>query len=291
MQIDFTKYSETAQSSNQSGSRNDGPRVGFFFLKNDGDEALVRILVDSPADFNIIGVHQCTFNGKTRNVNCIRTPEEPTDNCPFCSSGSPVKYKIYIPVIEYVRGEDGRVQATARIWERPASFALTLNNNITEYGPLSDVILKIKRSGTGTATTYNLLYAANENRNPDAYPKMSELFEGYNVIGTAVLSRDFQGMLDLLSGDAGTSAPTNNYSGPAGVARPAARTYNSAASYSAPAATSTYSAAPSTYSAPTAPAAPVSAPAPTAPRPAPAAPGFSGSENSSANVARPRRFY
>ncbi len=275
MQIDFTKYSEATQNANQNGSRSDGPRVGFFFLKNDGDEALVRILVDSSADFNIVGVHQCTFNGKQRNVNCIRTPEEPTDNCPFCSSGSPVRYKIYIPVIEYVRGEDGRIQAVARIWERPASFASTLNNNITEYGPLSDVILKIKRSGTGTSTTYNLLYAANENRNPDAYPKMPELFEGYNVIGTAVLSRDFQGMLDLLSGDAGTPAPTNNYSGPANVARPAARTYapTAPAAYAAPAA---------------APQAPV---APVAPRTAPAAPGFSGSENTAPSVARPRRFY
>lgn len=275
MQIDFTKYSETAQSSNQGGSRGDGPRVGFFFLKNDGDEALVRILVDSSADFNIVGVHQCTFNGKQRNVNCIRNSDEPTDNCPFCSAGVPIRYKIYIPIIEYVRGEDGRVQALARIWERPASFASTLNNNITEYGPLSDVILKIKRSGTGTATTYNLLYAANENRNPDAYPKMPELFEGYNVIGTAVLSRDFQGMLDLLSGDAGTPAPTNNYSGPANVARPAARTYAPTAptAYAAPAAT------------PQTPVTPVAA------RPAPAAPGFNGSENTSANVARPRRFY
>lgn len=274
MQIDFTKYSETTQNTTQNGARSDGPRVGFFFLKNDGDEALVRILVDSSADFNIVGVHQCTFNGKTRNVNCIRTPEEPTDNCPFCSSGSPVRYKIYIPVIEYVRGEDGRVQALARIWERPASFASTLNNNITEYGPLSDVILKIKRSGTGTSTTYNLLYAANENRNPDAYPKMSELFDNYNVIGTAVLNRDFQGMLDLLSGDAGTPASTNNYSGPANVARPAARTYapTGAATYVTPAASQT----------------PASS---TVTRPAPAAPGFSGSENTTANVARPRRFY
>ena len=279
MQIDFTKYSETAQSNNQGGTRSDTPRVGFFFLKNDGDEALVRILVDSSADFNIVGVHQCTFNGKQRNVNCIRTPEEPTDNCPFCSSGSPVRYKIYIPVIEYVRGDDGRVQAVARIWERPASFASTLNNNITEYGPLSDVILKIKRSGTGTSTTYNLLYAANENRNPDAYPKKTELFEGYNVIGTAVLNRDFQGMLDLLSGDAGTpAAPANNYSGPVNVARPAARTY-------APT-------APTAYAAPAAaPQAPVAPAAPTTTRPAPAAPGFSGSENTGANVARPRRFY
>ena len=39
------------------------PRVGFFTLKNDGDEAIVRIMHDTPEEFDILAVHQTQVDG------------------------------------------------------------------------------------------------------------------------------------------------------------------------------------------------------------------------------------
>lgn len=274
MQIDFTKYSEMAQSSNQ-GPRADGPRVNYFYLRNDGDEALVRFMIDSPADFSIAAVHQHSINGRMRNVNCLRAPEEPTDNCPFCAAGEPVRYRMYVKLIEYVRNEQGQIEPVAKVWERPASYANTLKNLMAEYGPLSDVLFKIKRSGAAgsTSTRYNELYANPQAYPPQTYPKMPELFEGYDPLKSAVVNRDFQGMLDLLAGK-DTSAPANNYSGPtAGAARPATRTYSP-----------TFAPAAQPAVRPTV--------APVAPATAPAAPANYGAAEPAPAVTRPqRRFY
>ena len=252
MLIDYSTYSEIAKN---NASEDRGPRVGFFTLKNDGDEALVRLLVDSPADFQVVAVHQSTIGGRMRNVNCIRSAQDPIENCPLCAAGQSVRYRLYIPVLEYVKGDDGRIQTLARIWERPASFTSTLKNHIVEYGPLSKVLFKAKRSGTGTATKYDLLYAAAENRNPDGYPEKAEMFDGYNIMGTAVVSKDFQGLVDLLSGEDGADVAVPKT---APVA-PAGRTYTPTYGGNQPS---------------------------VGPR-ADAAPGFTGTET----TARPRRFY
>ena len=53
-------------------------------MKNDGDEAIVRIMHDSPETFDIVTNHTVTIDGKYRSVNCIREIGQPVTNCPFC---------------------------------------------------------------------------------------------------------------------------------------------------------------------------------------------------------------
>ena len=68
---------------NNSGNGND---VGFFTLRNDNDEAIVRFMCDSTDDFEILTVHDVQIGTKYRKVNCIRDPREPLDNCPLCKN-------------------------------------------------------------------------------------------------------------------------------------------------------------------------------------------------------------
>ena len=178
------------QANNAQVQQSTGPRIGFFFLKNDGDEAVVRIMHDSTADFDMCAVHNVDVgNGRKRNVNCIRTPKEPIENCPLCAANVPVYTKIFIHLIEYVRDEQGQIQAVPKVFERPASYATTLKQLLDEYGPLSDNIFKIKRSGAPNSrdTRYNIMYASPAVYRPDLYVKKPELFEGYHAVGNAVI--------------------------------------------------------------------------------------------------------
>ena len=182
-------------------SSNTGFNVGFFNLKNDGDEAIVRIMHDSTASFDLVTTHPIRLGDKYRRVNCIRDPREPLDNCPMCKSGSKIQQRMYIHLIQYVRDEQGKIIPQAKIWERSASYAVTIKNLIDEYGPLSDCIFKIRRNGKAGSmdTTYNILYGNPQVYRNEEYPKDESLFKDYKVLGTAVLNKNFEELSEFLA--------------------------------------------------------------------------------------------
>ena len=149
-------------------SQGNGPRVGFFTLKNDGDEAIVRIMHDSPEEFDILAVHPVQVDGRFRNVSCLRGPSDPMDMCPFCLENKKLATKIYIHMIQYVRDENNQIVAQPKVWERTTAYARQLAEYINEYGPLSDMIFKIKRNGAAGSmeTTYTIMPA-----NAKLYPE------------------------------------------------------------------------------------------------------------------------
>lgn len=165
--------------------------VGFFSLKNDGDEAIVRIMHDNTDSFDIVSTHAIQVGGKYRRVNCCRTPYEPVDTCPLCASGNPSQQRFYVHLIQYVRNENGQIVAEPKVWERSLSYATTIKNLIVEYGPLSDILFKIKRNGAAGSmdTTYSIMYASPNMYPEQSYPKVPNAFEGYTAIGTAVLDK------------------------------------------------------------------------------------------------------
>lgn len=177
----------------QDAGMNNSPNysVGFFGLKNDGDEAIVRIMHDSTDSFDIVSTHAINLNGKYRRVNCCRTPYEPVENCPLCASGNPSQQRFYVHLIQYVRNENGQIVAEPKVWERSLAYATTIKNLIVEYGPLSDVLFKIKRNGAAGSmdTTYSIMYASPNMYPEQAYPKSPNAFDGYSAIGTAVLDK------------------------------------------------------------------------------------------------------
>lgn len=197
-------------------AQGNGPRVGFFTLKNDGDEAIVRIMHDSPEDFDILAVHQTTVDGKFRNVSCLRNPSDPMDMCPFCAANKKFATRLYIHLIQYVRDENNQIVAQPKVWERSTAYAKQLAEYINEYGPLSDMIFKIKRSGAKGSmdTTYTIIPANAKLYPEDIYARDSSLFDGYEALGHAVLDKNYEEMVAMLDG-----APTTQQS--AAPARPA----------------------------------------------------------------------
>ena len=190
-QINFSQINQNTGNQNNS-SRNDGPQVKFFALKNHGDEAIVRIMHDTVDSFDLVAVHPVEVNGRYRNVNCLRDPREPLDNCPMCASGTPIRQKFYIHLLQYNRDNQGNIVVEPCIWERSATYATTIANLINEYGPLSDHIFKIRRNGQAGSmeTTYDIMYGHPNVYKNEIYPKQPELFNGYAVIGRAVLDKN-----------------------------------------------------------------------------------------------------
>lgn len=226
-------------------------RVGFFALKNDGDKAVVRIMHESPDDFDMLAIHRMEVGGnKFRAVNCLRGPKDPIDMCPACAAGEKVNLRLYIHLLEYVKNDDGQIVPVPKVWERSMSYAKTLADYISEYGPLSDMIFTIKRNGAkgSLETTYTVL-PANEKIYPqDIYYKDDSLFEGYTALGTAVVNKDYEGMLELMEGSTTLSQAANpqqasyqsktNYQAPA---QPASRpTYEEAVNSAQPSEARTY---------------------------------------------------
>jgi cytochrome c556 len=141
-------------------------KVGYFSLKNDGDEAIVKFPYSSPEEFDMATVHKIQVKDKYRTISCLRNGHEPIDKCPLCANGEKLLTKFYVKLVEYTKDETGKVIAKAKVWERPAGFTATIKSLIDEYGDLKDQIFKIKRTGTGLDTRYNVFFA-----NPAIYKK------------------------------------------------------------------------------------------------------------------------
>lgn len=185
---------------NTGGGNNDGIKI--FSLKNDGDEAIVRIMHDSVEDFDIITTHPVKIGDKYRKVSCIRDPREPMDNCPLCKAGVKIQQRFYIHMIQYIVDNNGAVIAKPVVWERAAGqYATKIKTLIDEYGPLSDSIFKIRRNGKAgdMDTTYEILYGNPTIYRADLYPKDVNLFNGYTALGTKVLDRSFEDISQFMA--------------------------------------------------------------------------------------------
>ena len=173
--------------------------VGFFSLKHDGDEAIVRILCDSVSELDILTVHPVTVgqsNFPNRNVNCLRTPHDPLEKCPFCNSGEKVRQRVYIKMLQY---DPQTRKPSAVVWDRPAGqYVPKLKSYIDNYGPLSQIMCKIIRHGSGLDTTYDII--------PNLNPQMYNLndykldvsgFEDFKVLGRMVLDKTAAEMVEF----------------------------------------------------------------------------------------------
>lgn len=187
--ISFEEFQEVSQKEN---NYNGGNSPQFFSLRNDGDEAVVRIMHDSPNDFDIIGVHSVKVGDRFRKVGCVRSTNQPVDVCPLCKAGTQFQYRFYVHMLQYFNDENGNVVCKPVIWDRAAkSMSRELMDKLNEYGPLSDVIFKIKRSGAhgDMKTTYSINFANPSVYRPDLYKKDEEAFKDYTAFGTVVMDK------------------------------------------------------------------------------------------------------
>lgn len=168
-------------------------QVGFFNLKNDGEEAIVRFMVDSVEDMEILTVHDIHVDGKFRQISCVRDPREPIENCPLCARNEKIKQVVFIKMIQYVNGPDGKIEAQPVVWQRSAStYAHRMKGYLDNYGPLSNILCKVIRHGArgDMKTTYDIIPNLNpQNFSPENFPIVTEAFEGYKACGRVVLDK------------------------------------------------------------------------------------------------------
>lgn len=187
------KFSNNAQDKN---------RVGFFTLKNDGEESVVRFLVDSMDDMDILTVHEVQAGGKYLKVSCNRELDESPDKCPLCASGSKLVQKVYIKMLQYGTDETGNIVCFPVIWERSPQYAIKLREYLNNYGPLSDIICKVVRHGGkgDLKTTYEIIPNLNKMIYPDSkFVKDTSAFVGYKVLGSLVKEKTADEMRTFLA--------------------------------------------------------------------------------------------
>lgn len=196
----------------------DTPRINYFALRNDGDQALVRFMYHSTDEFEIVRIHKHKVNGKVRSVACLRGPMDPVDTCPLCANNVAVSDKAYIKLLNYQQGENGQLIPVPEVWERPAFFFDTLATRMTTYGPLDESLYIITRHGKSgdTGTKYDILPAP-PTYAPADYPIDTAAFEGYDPVGTAVFDFKVADLVTMLDGD---NIDTSRKQAKATVAKP-----------------------------------------------------------------------
>ena len=186
-------------------------KVSFFNgLKNDGDETIVRFAYNTPRDFVLNTVHRVKGklnDGKEayKSISCLREGTEDISKCPLCAANEKVAIKFFVKVLEYTKDENGNIVRSAKIWERPASFARTLVSKLEELielgmytpdTPISNIVFKIKRRGAkgSLQTTYDITPTNPMIYKPEIYvPDFSD-FEGFKEAGYAYLEKTAEEM-------------------------------------------------------------------------------------------------
>ena len=178
-------------------------KVGFFGL-NDGQEAIVRFAINSVDDFEIYTVHPITVGQSSypnRRVSCLRTnpKTDPINYCPLCAKGEKVQQRLYIKMLQYVN-ENGQIIPKAVVWDRPAySYAPQLKSYLDNYGPLTNIVCKIVRHGSGLDTKYDIIPNLNPQMfNEQLYPKDFSDFDGFNVLGSMVMDKTFEDIVQFI---------------------------------------------------------------------------------------------
>lgn len=184
--------------------------VGFFSLKNDGDEAIVRIMCDSMSDLEIMTVHPITVGASSfpnRQVNCLRNPRDPLEMCPLCAAGETVKQKVFIRMLQY---DPVTKQPQAVVWDRVASvYAPKLKSFLDNYGPLSHIMCKIIRHGTGKSTQYDIIPNINPMEyNETNYPIDRDAFKDFSVLGRMVMDKNAEEIMAFMEVGAFPEKPT-----------------------------------------------------------------------------------
>lgn len=175
----------------QSGEASSNVKIGFFKMKNDGDEALVRINVKSLDDLMFTTVHQLGVTQKWMKVSCLNPVGSYYDTCPLCAAvsggakdiGKAAK-KVYVQML--VSYKDAATQtfsaAIPVIWERPAGFSREIANLLNDYGDLTTRVFKVTRNGAAgnMQTTYSISYIPLYDK-PEAVSTDFSAFNNFNI--------------------------------------------------------------------------------------------------------------
>lgn len=188
-QFSFDAYSEQQAAKRAASGKNEGNRTAFInsFLANDGDTVIVRFPYKSMQDIQFETTHSVTFPGDKwpKRVRCAG------DECVLCQQGIKLDTRFFVKAIVYTLDDQGRVTPIPAVWDRAAAFAdIDIKSLMEEarddFGTdLSNLLVKIKRTGAGLNTRYNLSLSPNNNKvvyNPEVYKADFSILESVDPI-------------------------------------------------------------------------------------------------------------
>lgn len=174
----------------QNGTDN-SVKIGFFKMKNDKDEALVRFNVAALDSLQFATVHQLGAAQKWMKVSCLNPVGSYQDSCPLCAAVSAgnnsigkASKKVYVQMM--VSYKDPATQQFAAaipvIWERPAGFSREIANLLNDYGDLTQRVFKVTRNGAAgnMQTTYSISYIPLYDK-PEAVTTDFSAFANFNI--------------------------------------------------------------------------------------------------------------
>ena len=186
----YAQYQDTIAKA-QAGSTANNVKVGFFKMKNDKDEALVRINVSTMEDLQFATVHQLGAAQKWMKISCHNPVGSYGDTCPLCSavaagntSIGKASKKVYVQMlVSYKDPVTNQFSAAVPvIWERPAGFAREVANLLRDYGNLKERVFKVTRNGAAGSmqTTYSIAYIPLFDK-PEAVSTDFGAFTNFNI--------------------------------------------------------------------------------------------------------------
>ena len=164
-----------------------GSNSSFFQLKNDKDDAQVRIMLDKLEDMEdgfMFSCHEVEVPGSqySRPVACLRDYNDPIDKCPFCRVGKKPVPKIYIPLYNLDTDE-------VQIWTRGKGFMQKFTAFCSRYSKPSIVshVVTIERHGKSgdMQTTYELYMDEVDDTTIEDLPELPSILGGIVLDKTA----------------------------------------------------------------------------------------------------------
>lgn len=189
-QFNYSEYQNVVNRA-QSAPSNSAVKVGFFKLRDDKDEALVRFNVASLDELQFATVHQLSAATKWMKVSCLNEVGSYSDNCPLCkkvaegdtSIGKAAK-KVYVQLlVSYKDKATGQFStAIPVIWEKPAGFSREIANLLRDYGSLKEHVFKVTRNGAAgdMKTTYSVAYIPLYDK-PETVPTDFSAFANFKI--------------------------------------------------------------------------------------------------------------
>ena len=153
---------------NYSDAENYGAqKSNYFSLKDDGDTAKIRFLINDINDLEGVAVHEVQVGDKTFDVECLRAYNEPIDNCPLCAANYKQNAKLFIPIYDEGSKE-------SKIWTRGRTFFNKLSSLCSRYNPLVATPFEIERVGKkgDTNTTYETYPMQSDNARVEDFPEV-----------------------------------------------------------------------------------------------------------------------
>lgn len=158
----------------------------YFSLKDDGDTAKIRFLLNDINDIQGVAVHEVQVGDKKIDVECLRAYNEPIAKCPLCEAQYKQSAKLFIPIYDETSKE-------SKIWTRGRTFFNKLSSLCSRYNPLVATPFEIERVGKkgDTNTTYETYPGQPDSARIEDFPEI-------NPEGICFQTKSFEEMQNFL---------------------------------------------------------------------------------------------